>query len=125
MTPPALALPVQARETTPAEGIPAARPRKPQPQALPRVAEKDLVQAVARWLDGEPWPYDFAAFRPYHGINVRLRQCGDHLLEDGVPVLSRNPTVLRELPQGSHTTNRTEARALCAVAVRGDAWRYP
>lgn len=115
---------VQARQKAPAIGTPAAGPKKPQPQTLPRITEKQLAQAVARWLEGEAWPYDHASFRPYHGLNVRLREQGDQLVEDGVPVLSRNPTVLLELPEGCRTGDRLGAREVCAVAVRGHAGLY-
>lgn len=124
MTPSTIVVAVEARKNTPATGTLAARPKKPQPVPLRRAKEGEFIRAIDSWLNGEPWSCADACFRPYHGLNVRLRACGDQLLEDGVPVLSRHPTALLALPEGARTTNRTEAQALCAVAVRGDAWRY-
>lgn len=115
---------VQPRENDPGKAMLTARPKRAQPKALPRITEKVLVQAIARWLEGEPWPHDDAAFRPYHGLNVRLRQRGDQLEQEGVAIVSRNPAALCKLPEGTRTTNRWEAHALCAVAVRGDAGMY-
>lgn len=123
MTPNTIDLELNARKT--AAIPPAVRaPTKPQPQALARVVEKDFVQAVAAWLEGRDWPYDAASFRPYHGINVRLLERGDRLVCGEVPVVQRSPAALLELPAGTLTSNRKEARGLCAVAIRGDAGRY-
>jgi hypothetical protein len=103
--------PAEARKNTPANTI-------------RRVREPEFVRAVDCWLAGGPWACADAAFRPYHGINVRLTERGDSLLENGVPVVSRHPTVLNELPTRTRTSNRLEAHALAAVAVRGDAGMY-
>lgn len=111
--------PIRARKS-----IPVVSSDKPPLAPLKRVTEKAFVHAIARWLAGEPWLLEQASFRPYHGINVRLRACGDQLLCAEVPVASRAPAALLELPAGTLTSNRKEARGLCAVAIRGDAGRY-
>ncbi|MDP1642616.1 MAG: hypothetical protein Q8L59_10570 [Phenylobacterium sp.] len=73
MTPNTIVLELNARKTAATPPAVRAQTNKPQPQALARVVEKDFVQAVAAWLEGRDWPYDAASFRPYHGINVRVR----------------------------------------------------
>lgn len=124
MTPTTIDFELKARKTAAPPPSVRAQTNKPQPQALARVVEKDFVQAVAAWLEGRDWPYDAASFRPYHGINVRLRERGDRLVCGDVPVVQRSPAALLELPAGTLTSNRKEARGLCAVAIRGDAGRY-
>jgi len=120
------AAPRAGQPTPPVAAAMPAEPRRKKPQPVPfrRVREPEFVQAVDRWLAGGPWECASASFRPYHGVCVTLTERGDQLLEKGVPVLSRLPTVLHEFPPGTTTGNRLEARALCAVAVRGDAGMY-
>ncbi|MFI4965378.1 MAG: hypothetical protein ACHP9T_08440 [Caulobacterales bacterium] len=94
------------------------------PTPVRRVTEREFVSAIDRWLDGEGWSCGDAAFRPCHGINVRLVQDGHVLACEGVSVVSRLPPAICELPPGTRTSNRAEARGLAAVAVRGDAGWY-
>jgi hypothetical protein len=83
-----------------------------------RATEREFIEAIGDWLAGGPWACHDAAFRPYHGINVRLVEDGDDLACAGVAIVSRNPARLREMPSGTRTSNRIEAHALAAVAVR-------
>lgn len=85
------------------------------------VSERTLVQAIDRWLDGAAWDghrWTFGNFR------VRLEEEGDALTLDGVTIVSRAPIHLHDLKPGTRTGVRLEARALAAVAVRGDAGWY-
>lgn len=91
---------------------------------LRAVPERDLVQAIDRWLDGGPWEGRDWIFAPGRGLAIRLLEDGDDLTVDGVAIVSRHPVRLRDIPEGSRTSRRQEARALAAVAVRGDAGWY-
>lgn len=93
-------------------------PKKAQPKPVRTVREREFVDAVADWLRGDGWACADAAFRPYHGTNVRLAERGDQLTEDGVPILSRDPMALHGFREGTINSNRIEAFALCARAVR-------
>lgn len=91
---------------------------------LRSVPERDYVQAIDRWLDGGPWEGTNWFFTGGRGLSIRLMKDGNDLAQDGVPIVSRDPIRLRDLPTGTRTSRRLEARALAAVAVRGDAGWY-
>jgi hypothetical protein len=91
---------------------------------LRSATERDYVQTVDRWLDGGTWEGADRYFTTGRGLTVRLMEDGDALTQDGVPIVSRNPVRLLDLPPGTRTSARWEARALAAVAVRGDAGWY-
>ena len=85
-----------------------------------------MVHGIMAWLGGEPWTLDDAQYRPYHGLNIKLRLSadGETLVHDEVPILERNPP--RVVPYedrapfwGDGATNRSEARSICQVAIRG------
>lgn len=88
------------------------------------VTERDYVQAIDRWLDGGEWEGAAWFFSIGRDLRVRLEECGPALALGGVPIVSRDPIGLCGLPAGTRTSARVEARALCAVAVRGDAGWY-
>lgn len=88
---------------------------------LQAVPEPTYVQAIDRWLDGGAW--DGQRWMFGH-CRVRLVEEGDALTLDGVAIASRNPIRLHDLAPGTRTGRRLEARALAAVAVRGDAGWY-
>lgn len=91
---------------------------------LRQVPERDYVQAIDRWLDGSPWAGARWFFTTGRGLVVRLEEDGDDLTQEGVAIVSRRPIRLCDLPEGTRTSRRVEARALAAVAVRGDAGWY-
>jgi len=91
---------------------------------LRSVPERTFVQAIDRWLDGGPWEGAAWFFTSGRGLVVRLTEDGDDLTDEGIPIVSRDPIRLCDLPKGTRTSRRSEARALAAVAVRGDAGWY-
>lgn len=104
------------------------RPAPPR-NTLRRISEGELVCGIAAWLDGEPWTLDDAQYRPYHGLNIKLRLDGEALVHDKVPILTRNPAAVipyedRAPFWGTGATNRAEARSICEVALRGDVGMY-
>jgi hypothetical protein len=91
---------------------------------LRSATERDYVQAIDRWLDGGEWKGADRYLTTGRGLRVRLVEEGDSLALDGVPIVTRSPIRLPDLPAGTRTSARLEARALAAVAVRGDAGGY-
>lgn len=92
---------------------------------LRAVSEAEYVQAIDRWLDGGLWAGANWYFTSGRGLVLRLVERGNALTEDGVAIVTREPIRLCELPAGTRTSRRVEARALAAIAVRGDAgWYY-
>lgn len=92
--------------------------------SLRAVPEREHVQAIDRWLKGGPWEGAAWFFTSGRGMIVRLLEDGEDLTQDGVPIVSRSPVRLQDLGPGLRTSRRVEARALAAVAVRGDAGWY-
>lgn len=114
-------------------------PQTATPEARPplrrcrRVTEAAFVGAVADWLDGGPWACEDAAYNPYHGYHIRLRERGDHLVmlrskketvAEAAPVVCRETKTTLRGPDGNGATMHSEARTLCDVAVRGNAGMY-
>ena len=105
--------------------------RKAPPQnTLRRISERELVRGIMAWLAGEPWTLDDAQYRPYHGINIKLRLRDGVLFHDKVPILTRDPP--RVIPYedrapfwGDGATNRAEARSICHLALRSMSARLP
>ncbi len=91
---------------------------------LRSATECDYVQAIDRWLDGGAWEGASRYFTTGRGLIVRLMEEQDALAQDGVPIVTRSPIRLTNLPAGTRTSARLEAHALAAVAVRGDAGWY-
>jgi hypothetical protein len=87
------------------------------------VPERTFVQAIDRWLDGAAW--EGADWTMLSGRDpVRLQERDGVLVNEGVPIVARHPARLLDLPEGTRTVRPLEARALAAVAVRGDAGFY-
>ena len=126
MTPFDASTAVQAHKNTEAVAAPA------QLQRCERISEQALVGAIHDWLDGRAWSCDRAAYSPYHGYHIRLCERADDLvmlrkgdtLATAPAVLSRQPTRLHTGPVGTGATLHSEARALCAVVIRGDVGMY-
>jgi len=108
-------------KNAPVDTAPAPKPRL---QRCRRVPEYEFTRAIYDWLRGAEWRCEDAAYAPYHGYHVRLRQRGDELTMDGVPLVARNPATVLKGPDGNGATMRSEAHALCSIAIRGDFGVY-
>jgi hypothetical protein len=113
-------LPVLPLTNDPSRPLPPGRPSHL--IQVPRLCEADYVERIVDWLQSHD-DFEDATFRPGAGIAVRLRSDRNQLLQEGVPILQRWPSVLLDLPEGTATSNRQEARALCAVAKRPNGLR--
>ena len=90
------------------------------------VSERTFVQAIDRWLDGQPWEGEAWSFSKGR---VHLTDTGDTLSQHGVAIVSRAPIRLHDRPtsetaQGKPVASLLETRTLAAIAVRGDAGMY-
>lgn len=105
-----------------------AAPEAPQPlRRCRRVTEPAMLQAIDKWLRGGAWTCEDAAYNPYHGYHIRLRERGDELVmlrskretvETAAAVVSRNPVRTLPGPDGAGATMHSEARALCELATK-------
>jgi len=93
------------------------------PRPPRQVTEGTLAFAVADWFGGLPWSLQDAMWIPYAGSSVLLREVGDTLTHRGNVVATRSPPAI--VP-GSMSADVSNARAVCAVVLRGDHYGlYP
>ncbi|PXA70413.1 hypothetical protein DMC25_27070 [Caulobacter sp. D4A] len=96
-----------------------ARATTPAPQPLRRINEAELATALADWFAGSDFAASDAMWLPYkQGVNVQLRARGDYLFHKDTLVATRAP--FPEVIPGRNTADLSDARAVCAVVIRGD-----